>query len=370
ANDLLEELILDILLKLPPKSLLRFRIVCKSWNNLIQNPSFMAKQLQGSIALTKHQPLLLLRQCSYPREDYTLHLENCGFEEYSRFHYPFRYAFGTRFNFVGSCNGLVCLASNLTSTGMDFVLWNPSIQKCVLPKLSQPMVKGTSFIGFGYDSPTNDYKLFSMSCEERAMRLDVYSLNKDSWAIKKQETSLYYASTHQYHSPAYVCGIAHWIAIRAFCMGCRRVILSFDISDEVISEMELPDCFCDARIQLVDLSISTHKDSTIVLAGPVSTIGNEVPRICGTLRFSSTEKLILQLCSGAIVSVDPKSLKIETTLGNAAEGGDFSSQDGHEMERRDCNGMICYYVESLVLLDNARARNCMATRTPSGRAFA
>ncbi|CAL5336658.1 unnamed protein product [Camellia sinensis] len=39
------ELIIEILVRLPVQSLLRFTSVCKSWHSLITNPSFITKHL-------------------------------------------------------------------------------------------------------------------------------------------------------------------------------------------------------------------------------------------------------------------------------------------------------------------------------------
>ena len=40
-----EELLMKLLSLLPPKSLIRFRSVCKTWDSLIGNPDFFSKNL-------------------------------------------------------------------------------------------------------------------------------------------------------------------------------------------------------------------------------------------------------------------------------------------------------------------------------------
>ncbi|XP_028801586.1 F-box protein At5g49610-like [Neltuma alba] len=49
------EVIISILLRLPVKSLMRFRCVCKEWKNLFKTPSFVAEHLHHS---TKQNSLL------------------------------------------------------------------------------------------------------------------------------------------------------------------------------------------------------------------------------------------------------------------------------------------------------------------------
>ncbi|RXH82233.1 hypothetical protein DVH24_036574 [Malus domestica] len=42
-------MVVEILSRLPPKSLMRFKCVQKSWHNLINSPSFVAMQLSNSL---------------------------------------------------------------------------------------------------------------------------------------------------------------------------------------------------------------------------------------------------------------------------------------------------------------------------------
>ncbi|KAK8556444.1 hypothetical protein V6N13_064476 [Hibiscus sabdariffa] len=49
GSDLPEALVLEILLKLPVKSLTRFRCVCKPWSSSFQTPLFITKHLQNNL---------------------------------------------------------------------------------------------------------------------------------------------------------------------------------------------------------------------------------------------------------------------------------------------------------------------------------
>ncbi|KAK4727087.1 hypothetical protein R3W88_032004 [Solanum pinnatisectum] len=48
GGDFPEDLIREILLKLPVKALLRFKCVCKNWYTLIKNPCFIREHLNFS----------------------------------------------------------------------------------------------------------------------------------------------------------------------------------------------------------------------------------------------------------------------------------------------------------------------------------
>jgi hypothetical protein len=67
---LLDELIADILSRLPVKTLMQIKCVCKSWKTLISDdPSFAKLQLQRS---QRNSQLLLVAECSMPDQDLNL----------------------------------------------------------------------------------------------------------------------------------------------------------------------------------------------------------------------------------------------------------------------------------------------------------
>lgn len=91
SDYLSEDLIQEILYKLPIKSLLRCTSLCKSWNSLIKSPTFIFKHLQHTISSTDRQNLFLLRLCSREREEqYSLRLDNQDFNEHMQLHFPFK----------------------------------------------------------------------------------------------------------------------------------------------------------------------------------------------------------------------------------------------------------------------------------------
>ncbi|KAM3249134.1 hypothetical protein P3L10_010903 [Capsicum annuum] len=113
-----EELITEILLKLPIKSLLKFRSVCKSWLELISSPEFVKNHLLLSTTNKdyNHHGILLkfasknehgVKDCSlrvvlyHPETGALVDLDYPG---KNRHDHPF---------LVDSVNGLVCLAFGL-----------------------------------------------------------------------------------------------------------------------------------------------------------------------------------------------------------------------------------------------------------------
>uniref|UniRef100_A0A0E0DXR1 F-box domain-containing protein n=1 Tax=Oryza meridionalis TaxID=40149 RepID=A0A0E0DXR1_9ORYZ len=62
-----EDIVEEILLRLPVKSILRFRSVCKSWRAMVADPRFVRLQLDHSTTAARHRPpsMLILADC-YP----------------------------------------------------------------------------------------------------------------------------------------------------------------------------------------------------------------------------------------------------------------------------------------------------------------
>ncbi|RXH90692.1 hypothetical protein DVH24_035456 [Malus domestica] len=59
-----EEILFEILVRLPVKSLLRFRCVCKSWNTLISSPDFRNAHLEKNIMRDSYD-YVLIRTANY-----------------------------------------------------------------------------------------------------------------------------------------------------------------------------------------------------------------------------------------------------------------------------------------------------------------
>ncbi|KAK8556443.1 hypothetical protein V6N13_064475 [Hibiscus sabdariffa] len=204
GSDLPEALVLEILSKLPIKSLTRFRCVCKPWSSSFQTPLFITKHLQNNL---RNNNLNLLHKVD------------------------------------GPCNGILCL-----DDGRDkAALWNPSTREFkILPQSSvqrPPLVDYTSFdcLGFGYDSQTDDYKVVTFvvnyfeedsdagSMFEQNNQVELYSLRSDSW----KEIS--YPGVNPDGSPPFNCyinGVYYWQA--------GHLILSFDMVNEKFSTLPLP----------------------------------------------------------------------------------------------------------------------------------
>ncbi|CAL9006438.1 unnamed protein product [Prunus brigantina] len=157
-KDIPHEILLDIIAKLPVKSLLKFRCFCKSWHALISSPSFISAHLE-STAMKSGCDYLLMHSGNpdclsvFCPETYAKCLE---------LDLP-RHKSGSSFYVYGSCNGLLCISD---TTKESTYLWNPSIRK-KFKRLPKGLIRVkyhysgvvTIALGFGLDVGGNDYKV-------------------------------------------------------------------------------------------------------------------------------------------------------------------------------------------------------------------
>ncbi|KAL6271308.1 hypothetical protein ACE6H2_028219 [Prunus campanulata] len=263
-----EEVIYEILLRLPVKSLLGCTAVCKSWSCMIKSPTFIHTHLINRLIESNHRnndgvQLLLhnpeLEHYSLYREDDDPRASSSTLREYTDLDNPYEvYAKRTRnrtwgSEFVGACNGLVCLAGD--DIDLTTLVWNPSIRKfVVLPKSGVTFCHGYDYrearCAFGYDRRANDYKVLRrVSCIQGGKfipcQYEIWSLAKGSWKTLNTGNDRHYHERDiqqrvfdASHPPAFVNGALHWVQAN---MSTRNIsIASFDMSDEVFGKITIP----------------------------------------------------------------------------------------------------------------------------------
>lgn len=167
-----DELVLEILLRLPVKSLLKFKCVCKDWHGIISGPSFIRMHLERSVSNQQRQPSYLITPhlLDYASTElwpntfsnnirfYRWQHESCQASASLVYARNFQRAFGSVYGFA-HCDGLVLLP---TDNRMYVV--NPATRDLLtLPESPRRMLEPSSFyrgnVGFGRDPCTNKYKV-------------------------------------------------------------------------------------------------------------------------------------------------------------------------------------------------------------------
>ncbi|KAA3481919.1 F-box protein CPR30-like [Gossypium australe] len=265
--ELPEALVMEILSKLPVKSLTRFNCVCKYWCSSFQTPHFISKHHHYNL---KHNNLnlLLRRYDGNTFQPYFSQLSNKKGkknEVKQNIHLPFFK--NTTPSVYGACHGLLCLHDPSTDKA---AIWNPSTREFkILPPSSiqcppyfSPFeetylsLDDVSFsnAAFGFDSKTDDYKVIRFVFE-------LYSLRSDSW---KEIPSPDYTPTEPNNGNNYVDGICYWKTVYGGYLDFRGLILSFDMGNEEFSILPIPEFVGSFPEYYVDLLVFNGSLGVIV----------------------------------------------------------------------------------------------------------
>lgn len=228
TKNLPEDIVVEILLRLPVKSLVRFRCVSKRWRYLISDPRFAKCHFKQ--ASERVQRVLL----STPSEIRSLHADAPFGNGLKELIVPFKQP-GCTVRILGSCNGLVCVALCYLK---DFYIWNPSTGDYKI--LPDPGISpiGEYAYGFGYDSSTNDYKLLVTAYFISVVHeTKVFSLKTNSWKRIQNQPHCY--SLDCYDSAGTLFnGALHWQVEVGDLF--EEKIIAFDLADSKFREVPLP----------------------------------------------------------------------------------------------------------------------------------
>nr|BAJ41470.1 S-haplotype specific F-box protein 4 [Prunus persica] len=117
-----KEILIDILVRLPAKALVRFLCTCKSWSDLIGSSSFVSTHLHSNVAKHDHVYLLCLHYSNfelqadpddpYVKQEFQWSLfSNQTFEECSMLSHPL--GITEHYVMYGSSNGLICISDEI-----------------------------------------------------------------------------------------------------------------------------------------------------------------------------------------------------------------------------------------------------------------
>ncbi|KAK4259344.1 hypothetical protein QN277_005686 [Acacia crassicarpa] len=180
------EIIINILKRLPIKSIVRFQCVCKDWKNLFKTQSFIAEQVRHS---AHENPLLLIHAYDYECRRSSLRLFNHKMETVEVLRTPSIFSRGWRI--IGSSNGLLCvqLDADEDRFPISLCLWNPVSNE--LREVPEPLYDytHTCAVGFGFSRVVNDYKIVGFY-NKNLLRKDAGNHNRSDWLDCGQVYSL------------------------------------------------------------------------------------------------------------------------------------------------------------------------------------
>ncbi|XP_059670660.1 putative F-box protein At1g32420 [Cornus florida] len=238
-----EDLIIDVLTRLPVKSLVRFRCVCKNWYSLTINSSFITKHLHHS----RNSAHLLVYHFNDSAEKYvlTLFLDET-LASFSHLHYDLDgLPCFSEPSILGTFNGILGLWNHDRIT-----LWNPAtrvFRSLLMPNPNLPSYFNVyhSYFGFGLDLETNDYKVVSIRKYWNDKNDDpydpnvvsVYNLCTNSWRLFQDSSPSRFVHD-SILSNTYMNGLYYWLTLDESDQ--FYAVVSFDMGNEVFRYISGP----------------------------------------------------------------------------------------------------------------------------------
>ncbi|KAL6180175.1 hypothetical protein ACLB2K_046842 [Fragaria x ananassa] len=295
------ECLTEILVRVPVKSLLRFRCVSKTWHSLISSPAFITNHLnhahhkasQGERSNLLDQFILFRHYSSYEycdeddhgfrtyvttndEECFALHKDDEFFPHNPTLKLKPAHKFSSEyFRIVGSMNGIVCMVAR-----SECFFWNPSLNKTVKTSFQTGFPSWfpvKQILGFGCDHITKDLKLVRLfySKEENHYvvppLVEIFTLSTNSWREVAAPSPMYILVQSKSSPQAFMSGAFHWVAHTPPGQGSScNVIMAFDMVNEVFYEIALPSCLAskphlNMTVVLMNGSLSLVPDNEVCL---------------------------------------------------------------------------------------------------------
>ncbi|XP_008226972.1 PREDICTED: putative F-box protein At3g16210 [Prunus mume] len=207
-----DEITDKILVRLDPKSLIKFSAVCKSWRSLIKSPAFIHTHLSRTIQPNNQNDshlLLLVTTKADTGMIYSFRWDNPEFSEYTQLIDRFadnEERSGWDLNVVGTCNGLYIAR-----------------------------------YAFGYDSRNNDYKVLgtvNLPGQTECYQAEIWSLARGSWKSLGVGSTGRGSLSELIQQPAFVNDAVHWVQLHT--MKGENGIMLFDMVSESFGETRVP----------------------------------------------------------------------------------------------------------------------------------
>ncbi|KAF9624710.1 hypothetical protein IFM89_013248 [Coptis chinensis] len=250
------DIFLDIISRLPIKPLAVCRCVCKTWRTIVHHPRFV-KMHHHKVTQVQRQPhalndtSLLIHVSAYllcelndisnfseivilePEKDDNIEKGNLVNPPFMPPKLDLKCS-DLKYDVVGSCNGLVCLASPVFCD--PAYVCNPVIGEYITLPLSNKGMGYQIASGIGFDQSANEYKvvrtIFDFMCN-RGLEAEVYTIGSGKW---RKLGKIPYPCPRR-ATQVFVEGALHWMASE---YDESELIIAFDVGKEEFQIIQLP----------------------------------------------------------------------------------------------------------------------------------
>ncbi|KAE9589504.1 hypothetical protein Lal_00000472 [Lupinus albus] len=228
---LAEELVNEILTRLPAKSLMRFKSVERSWNTLFKTNSFI--RIQKERQMNEDRVIIFYNETGiYDLPKITV-VSTCDPPQYETLEFPISHLNYCLMEHItsGYCNGIYCLEAvfgcNYRETNHQYitetVLWNPTTREAkVIP--NNPLAPTGNFMchsGLGVSDPNtfDQFKYIQIYIagagadnEYDVVYVELYDLNTQSWFVI-HDIHVTRLKSSLLAPGSYSNGLCHWLSL-------------------------------------------------------------------------------------------------------------------------------------------------------------
>ncbi|EOY10417.1 F-box family protein, putative [Theobroma cacao] len=227
-----QDLLTEILLRLPTKSLIKFKCVSKQWLFIISDPDFCLSHTRHhhSNGFLSPTALLLKGDCYTPPSEFAI----VPLKHYSKVPF-FHYIIDPDIKILQSCNGLLICESSRRS----YLICNPTTKS--FWRLHPPSNSYYNFlskfcVNLAFDPLRSPhYKIICIwenSREPYKFNLDVFSSETDSWSISIITFEVDEEEAIDFQDGVFCNGRIHWC-------GYGNETLYFDVENESLKTMPM-----------------------------------------------------------------------------------------------------------------------------------
>ncbi|OMO49438.1 hypothetical protein COLO4_38550 [Corchorus olitorius] len=228
-----QDLLTEILIRLPTKPLIKFKCVSRQWLCIISDPDFCLTHTRrhhrnGFLSPTA---LLLKGDCYTPPSEFAI----VPLQHYSKVPF-FHYIHDPDIKIVQSCNGLFLCES---SSRNRYLICNPTtktFKRLHHPNNSSRGAVSRFFVSLAFDPlKSPDYKIvyiWERYREPFKFHLDVYSSRTNSWDLEMITFEVDEEDSIEFHDGVFCNGKIHWC-------GYGNESLYFDVDNECLETMPM-----------------------------------------------------------------------------------------------------------------------------------
>lgn len=235
-----DDLLTEILVHLPIKSLMKCKCVSKHWQSLISGPGFSRRlypdsHLVSGLILHPTYDRVIKKEYDFVPLKHTL--TTAPFRSLTFVNHP------AGLSILQSCNGLLLCASSISNRNLpcDYYIYNPTSHEFLtVPPLEDENSRFIRRIGLAYDhAKSSHFKIVCIRSDPSEVirnagisyQIEVYSSQTGSWRLSGVPFVM--PCNLKYRAGVFWNGTIHWID---HCHAC----LYFKVDEEQLQEMPMP----------------------------------------------------------------------------------------------------------------------------------